>query len=94
MLDLDEPDTPTQETNEQPAKQPAPRRRRAASRAAGPPSSAPDAPAIERVNPALGASQRGFRRDGDHAPGREGSQEASGQAHRQETTRGGSAGRR
>jgi ribonuclease E len=50
MLDLDEPDTPTQETNEQPAKQPAPRRRRAASRAAGPPSSAPDAPAIERVN--------------------------------------------
>jgi ribonuclease E len=49
MLDLDEPDTPTQETTEQPPAQPAPRRRRAASRAAGPPSSAPDAPAIERV---------------------------------------------
>jgi ribonuclease E len=49
MLDPDEPDTPTQETTEQPATQRAPRRRRAASRAAGPPSSAPDAPAIERV---------------------------------------------
>ncbi len=44
--------------------------------------------------PGLGVSQRGFRRDRDDAPGRQGSQEASRQAHRQETTRGGSAGRR
>jgi ribonuclease E len=50
MLDPHEPDTPTQETTEQPAAQHAPRRRRAASRAAGPPSTAPDAPAIERVD--------------------------------------------
>ena len=49
MLDPDEPDTHTQNTIESPA-QHAPRRRRAASRAAGPPSSAPDAPQIERVN--------------------------------------------
>jgi ribonuclease E len=50
MLDPHEPDTPTQETTEQPAAQHAPRRRRAASRAAGPPSTALDAPAIERVD--------------------------------------------
>src|SRR6185437_3747639 len=49
MLDPDEPNTHTQNTIESPA-QHAPRRRRAASRAAGPPSSAPDAPQIERVN--------------------------------------------
>jgi ribonuclease E len=48
MLDPDEPNTHTQETNQPPAP-PAPRRRRAASRAAGPPSSAADAPQIERV---------------------------------------------
>ena len=49
MLDPNEPDTSTQETNEeQPPAQPAPRRRRAASRPAGPPSSAPNAPTIER----------------------------------------------
>jgi ribonuclease E len=47
MLDPHEPDTPTSETNELPPAQPAPRRRRAASRPAGPPSSAPDAPSIE-----------------------------------------------
>jgi ribonuclease E len=47
MLDPHEPDTPTSETNEAPPAQPAPRRRRAASRPAGPPSSAPDAPSIE-----------------------------------------------
>jgi ribonuclease E len=50
MLDPHEPDAPTQETTEQPPTQPAPRRRRAASRPAGPPSSAPDAPAIQRTN--------------------------------------------
>jgi ribonuclease E len=51
MLDPDEPDTPTQETTtEQPSAQPAQRRRRAASRPAGPPSTAPDAPAIQRVD--------------------------------------------
>jgi ribonuclease E len=49
MLDPNEPDTPTQEKTEEPAAQPAPRRRRAASRPAGPPSSARDAPAIQRV---------------------------------------------
>jgi ribonuclease E len=48
MLDPNEPDTSTQDTNEEPAAQPAPRRRRAASRPAGPPSSAPNAPTIER----------------------------------------------
>ncbi|HET9562836.1 MAG TPA: Rne/Rng family ribonuclease [Propionibacteriaceae bacterium] len=48
MLDPNEPDTSTQETNEEPPTQPAPRRRRAASRPAGPPSSAPNAPTIER----------------------------------------------
>jgi ribonuclease E len=48
MLDPNEPDTSTQETNEEPPAQPAPRRRRAASRPAGPPSSAPNAPTIER----------------------------------------------
>ena len=47
MLDPHEPDTSTSETNEAPPAQPAPRRRRAASRPAGPPSSAPDAPSIE-----------------------------------------------
>jgi ribonuclease E len=47
MLDPHEPGTPTSETNEAPPAQPAPRRRRAASRPAGPPSSAPDAPSIE-----------------------------------------------
>ena len=48
MLDPHEPDTSTQETNEEPPAKPAPRRRRAASRPAGPPSSAPNAPTIER----------------------------------------------
>jgi ribonuclease E len=48
MLDPNEPDTTTQETNEEPPVQPAPRRRRAASRPAGPPSSAANAPTIER----------------------------------------------
>ena len=48
MLDPDEPNTHTQETTQASA-QPVSRRRRAASRAAGPPSSAPDAPKIERV---------------------------------------------
>ena len=47
MLDPHEPDTSTTETNEQPPAPPAPRRRRAASRPAGPPSSAADAPTIE-----------------------------------------------
>ena len=47
MLDPHEPDTPTPETNEQPPAEPAPRRRRAASRPAGPPSSAPNAPSIQ-----------------------------------------------
>ncbi len=51
MLDPDEPDTPIQETTtEQPSAQPTQRRRRAASRPAGPPSTAPDAPAIQRVD--------------------------------------------
>ena len=53
MLDPNEPDTHTQETTEQPAAQP-PRRRRAASRPAGPPSSAPDAPKIERAEDVSG----------------------------------------
>jgi len=53
MLDPNEPDTHTQETTEQPAAQP-PRRRRAASRPAGPPSSAPDAPKIERAEDGSG----------------------------------------
>jgi ribonuclease E len=48
MLDPNEPDTSTQETNEEPAAQLATRRRRAASRPAGPPTSAPNAPTIER----------------------------------------------
>jgi ribonuclease E len=52
MLDPHEPDVPTSETNEQPPAQPAPRRRRAASRPAGPPSSAPDAPSIESAGEA------------------------------------------
>jgi ribonuclease E len=52
MLDPHEPDVPTSETNEQPPAQPAPRRRRAASRPAGPPSSAPDAPSIESAGDA------------------------------------------
>jgi ribonuclease E len=50
MLDPHEPDTSTPETNEQPPAQPAARRRRAASRPAGPPSSAPDAPSIHRTS--------------------------------------------
>jgi ribonuclease E len=49
MLDPHEPDTPTQDTTDQPPAPPAPRRRRAASRPAGPPSSAPDAPSIQRA---------------------------------------------
>jgi ribonuclease E len=52
MLDPHEPDVPTSETNEQPPAQPTPRRRRAASRPAGPPSSAPDAPSIESTGDA------------------------------------------
>ncbi|HMI35079.1 MAG TPA: Rne/Rng family ribonuclease [Propionibacteriaceae bacterium] len=52
MLDPHEPDVPTSETNEQPPAQPTPRRRRAASRPAGPPSSAPDAPSIESAGDA------------------------------------------
>jgi ribonuclease E len=47
MLDPHELDTNTHDTTEQPAS-PAPRRRRAASRPAGPPSSAPNAPEIQR----------------------------------------------
>jgi ribonuclease E len=47
MLDPHEPDTPTPETTEQSPAPPAPRRRRAASRPAGPPSSAPGAPSIQ-----------------------------------------------
>src|SRR5687767_7635969 len=50
MLDPHEPDTSTPETSEQPPAQPAARRRRAASRPAGPPSSAPDAPSIHRTS--------------------------------------------
>jgi ribonuclease E len=53
MLDPHEPDVTTLETNEQPPAQPAPRRRRAASRPAGPPSSAPDAPSIESAGEPL-----------------------------------------
>jgi ribonuclease E len=49
MLDPDEPNTHTQDTTESPTVKPTQRRRRAASRPAGPPSSAPDAPQIERV---------------------------------------------
>jgi ribonuclease E len=49
MLDPDEPTTHTQVTTESPTVQPTQRRRRAASRPAGPPSSAPDAPEIERI---------------------------------------------
>ena len=49
MLD-NEPDNHTQESPEQPVA-PVVRRRRAASRPAGPPSSAPDAPAIEHSAP-------------------------------------------
>ena len=49
MLDPDEPTTQIQNTIEEPETRPAPHRRRAASRAAGPPSSAPHAPEIERV---------------------------------------------
>jgi ribonuclease E len=48
MLDLDEPNTHTHDTTQPPAQR-VTRRRRAASRPAGPPSSAPDAPRIERV---------------------------------------------
>ena len=54
MLD-NEPDTDNQPIPEQPSAEstaPQPRRRRAASRPAGPPSSAPDAPPIEPVEPA------------------------------------------
>ena len=49
MLD-NEPDNHTQESPEQPVA-PVVRRRRAASRPAGPPSSAPDAPPIEHTAP-------------------------------------------
>jgi ribonuclease E len=49
MLDPDEPNKQAQETTEQPTAHAPERRRRAASRPAGPPSSAPDAPSIERV---------------------------------------------
>jgi ribonuclease E len=49
MLDPDEPNQQTQETTQETTVQAPPRRRRAASRPAGPPSSAPDAPQIERV---------------------------------------------
>ena len=48
MLEPNEP-THTQNTIEEPDVQSSPRRRRAASRAAGPPSSAPDAPTIEHA---------------------------------------------
>jgi ribonuclease E len=48
MLDPNEP-THTQNRIEEPDVQSSPRRRRAASRAAGPPSSAPDAPTIEHA---------------------------------------------
>ena len=58
MLDPHEPETSTTETNEQPPAQPAaPRRRRAASRPAGPPSSAPDAPTIERPTEVPGSGE-------------------------------------
>jgi ribonuclease E len=58
MLDPHEPDTSTTETNEQPPAQPAaPRRRRAASRPAGPPSSAHDAPTIERPTEVPGSGE-------------------------------------
>src|SRR5215213_7700576 len=58
MLDPHEPDTSTTETNEQPPAQPAaPRRRRAASTPAGPPSSAPDAPTIERPTEVPGSGE-------------------------------------
>ena len=57
MLDPHEPDTSTTETNEQPSAQPAPRRRRAASRPAGPPSSAHDAPTIERRTEVPGSGE-------------------------------------
>jgi len=71
MLDPNEPDTHTQETTEQPAAQP-PRRRRAASRPAGPPSSAPDAPKIERAEDvsgiAGGAVVAGLAVTNDEAP--------------------------
>ena len=54
MLEPNEP-THTQNTIEEPDVQSSPRRRRAASRAAGPPSSAPDAPTIEHA-PELGVA--------------------------------------
>jgi ribonuclease E len=57
MLDPHEPDTSTTQTNEQPPAQPAPRRRRAASRPAGPPSSAHDAPTIERPTEVPGSGE-------------------------------------
>ena len=83
MLDPHEPDTRTHDTTEQPAP-PAPRRRRAASRPAGPPSTAPNAPEIERPQ-GRRSRWRGFRGGGDHASGREDREEVRGQAHRQET---------
>ena len=49
MLDPDEPNQQTQETTQEVTVQAPQRRRRAASRPAGPPSSAPDAPQIERL---------------------------------------------
>jgi ribonuclease E len=57
MLDPHEPDTSTTETNEQLPAQPTPRRRRAASRPAGPPSSAHDAPTIERPTEVPGSGE-------------------------------------
>jgi ribonuclease E len=57
MLDPHEPDTSTTETNEQLPAQPTPRRRRAASRPAGPPSSAHDAPIIERPTEVPGSGE-------------------------------------
>jgi ribonuclease E len=57
MLDPDEPNTHTQDTTESPTVQPTQRRRRAASRPAGPPSSAADAPQIERVLSSPGPAQ-------------------------------------
>jgi ribonuclease E len=56
MLDPDEPNQQTQETTQETTVQAPQRRRRAASRPAGPPSSAADAPQIERVAQSSGAA--------------------------------------
>ena len=56
MLDADEPNQQTQETTQEVTVQAPQRRRRAASRPAGPPSSAPDAPQIERLAQSSGAA--------------------------------------